>query len=78
MQLWDWKDGKNESTVVPPITAPPIPPLIFKSRLCFFLVIYMTPLPPFSNTAVFLPFPRAAVLGESTVQYSANSVQLTP
>ena len=58
MQLWDWKDGKNESTVVPPITAPP--------------------LPPFSNTAVFLPVPRAAVLGESTVQYSANSVQLTP
>ena len=50
---------QDDITVVPPNTAtlltasPHIPPLICKSRICFFLVILWLPLPPFSNTAVF-------------------------
>ena len=45
---------------------PPIMPLIFKSRMCsyvFLVNVGMTPFAASSNTAVFLPVPRAAVLG---------------
>ena len=64
----------NIITVVPPILLCPsvdrlphipLPPLIFKSRIYFFLVIFKTPFTaaPFSNTAAVSPVPRAALLG---------------
>ena len=52
---------------------PPIPLLILKSRVCFFLVIHDSLNRRFPNAAVISPVLRAAVLGGSTVTRRLNS-----
>ena len=58
----------DDLVVVPPIPPlrgqhPPILPIIFKSQICYFLVIYDSFYCRFQVPRFFSPVPRAAVLG---------------
>ena len=64
LKLYDDLVQSSPPNSAPPLTAsPPIPPLIFKSQICFFLVIYDSFYCRFPIPRFFSPVPRAAVLG---------------